>query len=30
MDFITLLRPFGGKNLPMADFTFMFLNINEL
>ena len=30
MNFITSLRPFGGKNLPSADFAFMSLNINEL
>ena len=29
-NFITLLRPYGGKNLPSADFAFMFLDIDEL
>ena len=30
MDFITLLRPYGGKNLPLVDFALMFLNTSEL
>lgn len=30
INFITSLRPFGGKNLPSADFVFMFLDYNEL
>ena len=29
MNFITSLRPYGGKNLPKADFAFMSLNNNE-
>ena len=30
INFITLLRPFGGKICPKADFAFMSLDINEL
>ena len=28
INFITSLRPYGGKNLPSADFAFMSLDIN--
>lgn len=30
LDFITLLHPYGSKNLPLADFAFMSLDIDEL
>ena len=30
MNYITSLRPFGGKNLPSADFALMSLDHNEL
>ena len=29
-NYITSLRPFGGKNLPSADFAFTSLDMNEL
>ena len=28
-DYTPRLRPFGGKNLPLADFALMFLNCSE-
>ena len=30
LDYTTLLRTYGGKNLPLADFAFMSLDIDEL